>query len=67
MLNPGNDQPSHCHLLPVCSVSAKEFYWIKRYPQNNDYPGLEDAAEEKETYIYSLWKNRLCFSADNLI
>ena len=52
MLNPGNDQPSDCHILLVCSVSAKEFYWIKRYPQNNDYPGLEDAAEGKETYIY---------------
>ena len=50
MLNPGNDQPSDCHILLVCSVSAKEFYWIKRYPQNNDYPGLEDAAEGKETY-----------------
>ena len=44
MLNPGNDQPSACHLLPVCDVSAKEFYWIKRYPQINDYPELEDAA-----------------------
>ena len=55
MLNPGKDQSSDWHLLPVCYVSAKEFEafcGIKRNPQSNDYPELEDAAEGKGMYIF---------------